>query len=168
MATIGTGATLVTGEDANAYSSLYFASVTPEREMVTFGNESIHDVDVSGCVVAFEYGNSETNQRQTIPSGTKIGGGQRLIVATGAEEVPEADVTFDYDSEVIDNDGNDVITLLSPDKSEVLCSSEDEQTTTNSTTSDDSTTTTTSDDTDDTTTTTTTGDNSGESDDSDC
>ncbi len=85
------------------------AKVEPEAEFVTFENTEMEDVDVSGYVVEFEYDNDGTDQRRTLPEGTVIGGGQSLIVATGAKEVPEADVKLDYDGDVLNNDDTDVV-----------------------------------------------------------
>jgi hypothetical protein len=117
LATVGAGASQVIARES---LPIEVTEVASEEEYVVFENTEIDDVDVSGHVVAFEYGNPDTDQRRKLPDETVIGGGQSLIVATGAKEVPIADVTLDYEGEVLNNDGNDIVSLLTPDESTVL------------------------------------------------
>jgi predicted extracellular nuclease len=134
LATVGVGASQVIGQES---LPIEVTQVASEEEYVMFENTEMDNVDVSGYVVAFEYGNPDTDQRRKLPDGTVIGGGQSLIVATGAKEVPIADVKLDYEGEVLNNDDHDVVALLTPDESTVIASSEE--------TSDSMTTTTTED-----------------------
>ena len=120
LAAIGAGATQVIGQDG---LPIEITQVKSEEEYVTLENTSMDDVDISGYVVAFEYGNEGTDQRRTLPDGSVIGGGQSFFVATGAKQVPEADVTFDYEGEVLNNDDEDVVALLTPDESTVIAKS---------------------------------------------
>ncbi|MGA9400706.1 hypothetical protein [Haladaptatus sp.] len=117
LAAVSAGATQVIGKNG---LPIELTQVASEEEFVVFENTSMDDVDVSGYVVAFEYGNPDTDQRRTLPDDTVIGNGQSFIVATGAKRVPEADVKFDYEGEVLNNDGEDVVALLTPDESTVV------------------------------------------------
>lgn len=117
LAAVGAGATQVIGKNG---LPIELTQVASEEEFVVFENTSMDDVDVSGYVVAFEYGNPDTDQRRTLPDDTVIGNGQSFIVATGAKRVPEADVKFDYEGEVLNNDDEDVVALLTPDESTVI------------------------------------------------
>ncbi|WP_231188930.1 hypothetical protein [Haladaptatus sp. DYF46] len=125
--------------------------------------------------MAFEYGNKDYDQRKTIPNGTEVEDHGVIYVHTGAgsgefdDTAGYNEISFDYDNEVVANDGSDVIALLSPDESGVLCRF-DENRATSTTTSEDTTTseetTTTSEETTTTESTdTTTTDENSESDD---
>ena len=120
LATVGAGASQVIARES---LPIEVTQVASEEEYVVFENTEMDDVDISGYVVAFEYGNPDTDQRRKLPDDTVIGGGQSLIVATGAKEVPIADVKFDYEGEVLNNDDHDVVALLTPDESTVIAKS---------------------------------------------
>ncbi|MFH5798476.1 hypothetical protein [Haladaptatus sp. CMAA 1911] len=121
LATVGAGASQVIAQES---LPIEVTQVASEEEYVVFENTEMDDVDVSGYVVAFEYGNSGTDQRRKLPEGTVIGGGQSLIIATGAKEVPIADVKFDYERGMLNNDEKDVVALLTPDESTVIAKSD--------------------------------------------
>jgi len=134
LATVGAGASQVIARES---LPIEVTQVASEEEYVVFENTEMDDVDISGYVVAFEYGNPDTDQRRKLPDDTVIGGGQSLIVATGAKEVPIADVKFDYEGEVLNNDDHDVVALLTPDESTVIAKSNGGSDSTTTTTEDD-------------------------------
>ncbi|WP_231183658.1 lamin tail domain-containing protein [Haladaptatus sp. DYF46] len=134
LATVGAGSSQVIAQES---LPIEVTQVASEEEYVVFENTEMDDVDVSGYVVAFEYGNSGTDQRRKLPEGTVIGGGQSLIVATGAKEVPIADVKLDYEGEVLNNDEKDVVALLTPDESTVIAKGDGSSDSTTTTTTED-------------------------------
>lgn len=134
LATVGAGASQVIARES---LPIEVTQVASEEEYVVFENTEMDDVDISGYVVAFEYGNPDTDQRRKLPDDTVIGGGQSLIVATGAKEVPIADVKFDYEGEVLNNDDHDVVALLTPDESTVIAKSNGGSDSTTTTTTED-------------------------------
>ena len=112
---VGASATSVLGQSDYAVAC---SEIAYEDEYVVFANNGESTADVSGFTVAFEY-SSDIDQRRDLPDGTTIDAGARLIVATGAKPVEDADVTFDYEGEVLNNSGDDVVALLDTDGNEV-------------------------------------------------
>ncbi|WP_227357656.1 lamin tail domain-containing protein [Haladaptatus salinisoli] len=119
VATVGFGATQVFGQ---ADTNIEVKEVNYEGEYVVFANNGSEDVDVSGYTVAFEYENDGTDQRKALGENVTIPAGGTLTVATGAEDVPNADETLDYKRSVLRNDGSDVVALLTPEGEEVATS----------------------------------------------
>lgn len=119
---VGASAPTVLGQSD---TSIECAEVAVEAEYVVFRNTGDSEVDVSGYEVAFEYGNDGTNQRRELPDNTTIEAGGELTVASGYKPVDDADVTFDYDGGVLNDDGNDVVALLDPDGNDV-CTTNDQ------------------------------------------
>jgi hypothetical protein len=110
---VGAGATQVFGADSTA--GVEITDVKDEEEYIVLKNVDEKAYDVSNWVVAFEYRNKDYDQRRAIPAGTTLESGETLTIATGAKDVDSADVTFDYDSSVINNTEPDVIVLLDTD-----------------------------------------------------
>ncbi len=148
VAAIGVGTTQVFGQ---SNLNIGIQEVNYEGEYVVFVNSGSEDADISGYIVAFEYGNDGTNQRRPLGNDVVIPAGETLTVATGAEEMADADVTFDYEGSVLRNDETDIVALLTADGEMVVMSEETPVMTTTTTTTeengnDDSTTTDESDD----------------------
>ncbi|WP_227354184.1 hypothetical protein [Haladaptatus salinisoli] len=168
LAVAGVGAQHVLAQDADV--EMEVEEVNAEREYVIFKCVS-GSANLAGYTVAFEYGNEDYDQRREIPSKAEHGGpeyrtiveeGETYGVASGVKDVSDVngiDLILEYESEVFNNDGNDVIALLDPDGN-VVCTSKNSQ----PTTTEETTTTETTDDGDDgdeTTTTTPTEDGDG-------
>ncbi|WP_170864665.1 lamin tail domain-containing protein [Halogranum amylolyticum] len=101
--------------------SLTITAVNPEEEYVVIKNEGSSAVDLSGYIMEFEY-KQNVSQDKTFPSGTTIEAGQSILVASGAVDVDNADVTFDYEGEVINNE-SDQVAVLTPDGNVVASAS---------------------------------------------
>ncbi|QLG27375.1 lamin tail domain-containing protein [Halorarum halophilum] len=147
---VGASATTVLGQ---SNKSIECAEVAVEAEYVVFRNTGDSEVDVSGYEVAFEYGNDGTNQRRALPKDTTIEAGGELKVASGYKPVDDADVTFDYDGGVLNDDGNDVVALLDPDGNDVCTTNDQPVSTSTSTETSSSTGDSGGDDTEDSTAT---------------
>jgi Lamin Tail Domain len=109
----GFGTTTVIGDSHR--KNIEVQEVNPEGEYVVFVNNGDTDYDLSNYVVAFEYGNIEKDQRDALPEGTVLKAKGTLKVATGAKEVEDADVTFDNENHRLNDDGSDVVALLTTD-----------------------------------------------------
>jgi hypothetical protein len=109
----GFGTTTVIGDSHR--KNIEVQEVNPEGEYVVFVNNGDTDYDLSNYVVAFEYMNPEKDQRDALPGGTVLKANSTLKVATGAKEVEDADVTFDNQNHRLNDDGSDVVALLTPD-----------------------------------------------------
>lgn len=127
VAAIGVGATQVFGQ---SNLNIGIQEVNYEGEYVVFVNSASKNSDISGYIVAFEYGNEGTNQRRTLGNDVVIPAGETLTVATGAEGMADADVTFDYKRSVLRNDKSDIVALLTPNEEVVVLSEETPVTTT--------------------------------------
>lgn len=126
LITVALVATAGIGIGTTAFAStapddLRFTQVSGEYEYVVITNFGDTTVDLSGYVMEFEYG-QQVNQTKVFPDGTTIAPGEELVVASGAEPVPnrEVDVRFDYEGAVINNDGSDTMAILAPDGSVVV------------------------------------------------
>lgn len=106
-----------------APEGIYFTDVNAEGEYVVIENRSDSDVDLSGYYINFEY-QDPTNQRKEFQSGTVIEAHSQLKIATGAEPVPDADVTFDYNVPRIHNTEPDNFAILMPDSETVVAKSD--------------------------------------------
>lgn len=126
MSTAGLGISVSAQED----SPFLFVDVNAERESVTIKNVSSEEIDVSEYGINFEVGQNEDqirrfsegtwSQEDTVLSATET-----LTIATGARDVQDADVTFNYTRGEIRNDGSDVVGIVNPD-SELLIRSDDD------------------------------------------
>lgn len=97
--------------------------VNAEAETVIIHNTGDSSVDLTGYQMNFEAGeDSEVDQIRMLAGEVIIEAGGSIIVATGAGE--EGDVSLDdpYDGEVLNNDGSDVVALLTPDGDIVVTS----------------------------------------------
>ncbi|WP_266081571.1 lamin tail domain-containing protein [Haladaptatus caseinilyticus] len=149
LAVGGVSATTVLGnrEYSDQRKNIQVKEVNAEDEYVVFANTGDSDLDISKFVVEFDYSNPEYSQARSLPNNTIIRANGTLKVATGAKEVDDADVTFDYTGEVINNDEQDTVALLTTDPIEdeaIAVGSVNNSTTTTS----EETTTTTEDETD--------------------
>ncbi|WP_231189376.1 lamin tail domain-containing protein [Haladaptatus sp. DYF46] len=113
LALSGFGTTTVIGDSHR--KNIEVQEVNPEGEYVVFVNNGDTDYDLSNYVVAFEYMNPEKDQRDALPERTVLKANSTLKVATGAKEVEGADVTFDNENHRLNDDGSDVVALLTPD-----------------------------------------------------
>lgn len=128
---VGTGTVLIgaLGVGTNVLAdghevSIRIVDVNPEEETVVLENYGDEEVDLDGYQIDWEHRNDNVTQINPFPGGVSIGAGEQLVVWTGyqASDIPavEADVTMredvgDAPSDArINNDGNDVIALLSP------------------------------------------------------
>ncbi|KZN25580.1 hypothetical protein A4G99_03680 [Haladaptatus sp. R4] len=185
---IGGGATQAFGQQ-DGTPAFKVLNVSATEDTITFYNDSSGSVDLSGWTVDFEYGNDSVDQTGTIPSGTTVGSGGIIKIASGAVSVDDADVVVQpsFDERVIERNRSDVIALLDSNGNEVANSEDDmfgggsggsgggddTSTTTDETSTTDESTTTTEEDTtttsEETTTkeTTTTSDETTTTDDTD-
>ena len=157
--TVGISSTGVFG--ASDGPQLVFTDINPEDEFLVVKNVSGEKMDLSDYVVDFGYENEDESQRATIEEGTTISAGGTLKIVADANE-GEAGVSVDREY-VMNNDGEDVYAILTPEGSVVARSDEEKYigvpettTTTTTTTESEETTTTTEEETtteDETTTT---------------
>jgi hypothetical protein len=102
------GASLAGTVAAAEDPSLRIVEVDAEGEYVVVENNGDETVDLDFAEIDFE-ANGEADEVATFPVGTAIEPGKRLVVATGAEPVADADVEFDFDSGVVESDDQIVI-----------------------------------------------------------
>ena len=88
-------------------------SVTPEEDLIILRNEGDSEVDISGYVLKWLYNNPDYRQRDEIPDGTQIAAGGELRITSGYYDT-EADIDYGYGAGRINNDGTNVIALLTP------------------------------------------------------
>ncbi|WP_228546091.1 lamin tail domain-containing protein [Halegenticoccus tardaugens] len=120
IAGLGAGSTVI----ASDHSGLAFAEVNAEDEYVVIENTGDEGFDLSGYWMEFEHGQNVSQARE-FPDGAVVEAGETLTVASGAEDVDDADVTFDYDRGVINNDGSDTMAILEPDEETVVVTSDE-------------------------------------------
>lgn len=115
-----------TGTSTQKHStSLVFREINPEDEWVVIENIGSSTIDLSGYYMEFELG-QEVSQTSEFPEGTTIEPGETLKVASGASEVGDADISFDYDGSVINDDRSDTLAILEPDEQTVVVTSDDD------------------------------------------
>lgn len=122
VAGVGAAVTGLAGANtvlAQEDSSLQIVDADREGEYVVIENQGDSAFDLSGYYMEFEY-KQNVSQRRQFPADTVIAAGSTLVVATGAREVPDADVTFNYEGSVIRNDEVDYLAILTPDESTVV------------------------------------------------
>lgn len=96
--------------------------VFPGSEYVVLHNTGDEEVDLSGYMINFEYG-QQVDQTYTFDDGTSVGANGSLVVRTGAdpsegfEPAPTTGVSAGYeaDGQVLNDDGSDEVALLDPD-----------------------------------------------------
>ncbi len=123
---LGVGASNAIAQNT-APEGIYFTDVNAEGEYLVLKNRGQSTVDLREYYIDFEHnGNVDQTRRfgtdATVSAGADLTfePGERLVVATGAENVPEAHVTFDYKGPVINNETPDSFALLMPDKETVV------------------------------------------------
>lgn len=123
---IGGGATQAFGQQ-DGTPAFEVLNVSATEDTITFYNDSSGTVDLSGWTVDFEYGNDNVDQTGTIPSGTTVGSGGIIKIASGAVSVDDADVVVQppFDERVIERNRSDVIALLDSNGNEVANSEDD-------------------------------------------
>lgn len=119
--TVGIGTKALAQEDP----PLAFFEIERIEEYVVIENVTNESYDLTGHEINFEVG-QEVNQIQPFPDGTTVAAGERLKIATGAEDVPDADVDMGYEGEVINNDETDVIGILNPNGELIIRSDNDD------------------------------------------
>ncbi|SEO28721.1 Lamin Tail Domain [Halogranum amylolyticum] len=107
----GAGASAVGTVSADEHQPLRIAEVDADGEYVVVENTGDETVDLDFAEIDFD-ADGEADETSTFDVGTQIEAGQTIVVATGAEPVNDADVTFEYDSGVIDEDNTVVIRTL--------------------------------------------------------
>ena len=143
--------------------NIYITNVNEEGEYFVVENRNDSPFDLTNYHVNFEY-NGEVNQVRefgpdtTTPEGQNltIEAGGRFVIATGAKEVADADVVFDYAGSVLNNDMTDTYAILTPDQSRVIARSDQAPPTSTATPNEEATTTKTDATTTETATTETT------------
>ena len=123
---LGIGASSAVAQNT-APKGIYFTDVNAEGEYLVLENRGQSTVDLREYYIDFEHnGNIDQTRRfgtdATVSAGADLTfePGERLVVATGAENVPEAHVTFGYEGPVINNETPDSFALLMPDKETVV------------------------------------------------
>lgn len=119
----GAGVGAAQESDTPNYSSVMFKEVNPEEEYFVLLNASSGDIYLSGAVAAMGYEGSEEQRRafpdepkrEYAPDGPVAYVYNPLKVATGAKDVPDADVTLGFDEPVMSDDQSDVYTVLDSD-----------------------------------------------------
>lgn len=141
---VGTGSVLIGALGVNSGTSVFVSEheipvrivgVNPQEETVILENQGNDTVDLDGYQIDWEYRNDNDTQVTPFPDGVSIGAGEQLVVWSGfqSSEIPavEADVTMREDvgdapgDARINDDGDDVIALLSP-SGEVVSTSDGE------------------------------------------
>lgn len=141
---VGTGSVLIGALGVSSGTSVFaseheipvrIAGVNPQEETVILENQGNDTVDLDGYQIDWEYRNDNDTQVTPFPDGVSIGAGEQLVVWSGfqSSEIPavEADVTMREDvgdapgDARINDDGDDVIALLSP-SGEVVSTSDGE------------------------------------------
>lgn len=88
-------------------------SVTPEQDLIVLRNEGNSDVDLSGYVIRWQYGNPDYDQEDSLPAGTVVEAGGELRITSGYYDT-EADIDYGYDAGRIANEETNIIALLTP------------------------------------------------------
>lgn len=89
------------------------ASVVPDQDLIVLRNQGESEVDLSGYVLAWQYGNPDYNQRNEIPDGTQIAAGEELRITSGYYDT-EADIDYGHGAGRIANEDTNIIALLTP------------------------------------------------------
>jgi hypothetical protein len=111
------GSALVSGSSAlQTDRTLWFSTVAAEQEYAVLSNSASDPFDLTGYYMELEYG-QQVSQRRQFPDGTAVPANGSLVIASGAEPVENADVTFDYERAVINDDNPDRLALIAPDGS---------------------------------------------------
>ena len=128
-ALLGVGASNAIAQNATP-ENIVITGVNADGEYFTVENRGDDPFDLTGYHLNFEY-NGEVNQIREFGPDTTVPDGQNLtipansefVVATGAKSVPDADVTFNYEGPVLNNDRSDTYAILTPDESRMVASS---------------------------------------------
>ena len=107
LAAVG-GASLAGTVAAVEDPPLRIVEVDAEDEYVVVENVDDETVDLDFAQIDFE-ANGEADQLGEFPAGTAVEPGGRLVVATGAEPVADADVELEFDSGVVESDDRIVV-----------------------------------------------------------
>lgn len=126
-ALLGIGASHTVLAQNAAPEGIYFTEVHPRAEYLVIENRGKSTIDLTEYYINFEYGDETDQNRQFESDGTVTAGsdlvlrlGEKLVVATGAEPVSDADVTFGYTRPEINNTEPDNFALLMPDGETVV------------------------------------------------
>lgn len=110
---------------------IYFTDVNEAGEYFILAYLGDTPVDLTDYRVNFEF-NGEVNQIRQFGTDAEVATGsdltfepgERLIVATGAKNVSDADVIFNYKGPVLNNDKSDTHAILTPDEKRVVAQSD--------------------------------------------
>ena len=125
-ALLGIGTSNTMAQNA-APEGLYFTGVFPEAEYLVIENRGESSIDLTHYYINFERRDEYDQIRQFGRDGQVAAGsdlrlepGESLTIATGAERVSDADVTFDYEGAVINDETPDSFAILLPDGETVV------------------------------------------------
>lgn len=107
-----------------------FGEINNEGEWLVLHNEEGTDINIENWYINWEDENENVDQWDQFQGqyGTTIIEAESSIkVATGAEDVSDADVNFERDGHVMNNDGNDVYALYLQDQQTEVANSEDDR-----------------------------------------
>lgn len=129
-ALLGVGPGTALAQNA-APDGIYFTDVFADQEYLVIENRGESEVNLEEYYINFEY-NGEQNQIRQFGADAEVASGadltfepgERLVIATGAESVPEAHITFNYEGPVINNDTPDSFALLMPDGETVVAAAD--------------------------------------------
>lgn len=101
--------------------------VNAEDEYVVINNTGDSAVDLTGYGLNFEASNEDTDQIRRFEGEVSIESGGSIVVPTGVQEVPNADVRLQdpYNSPKLNNENPDVVELVAPDETVVATSNGD-------------------------------------------
>lgn len=120
----------VFGNKQGETPEITFGEIDNKEEWLVLHNEEDTDVDITDWYINWEDENDnqdQWDQFQDQYGATTIEAEDSIKVATGAEEVQDADVTFDNDAHRMNDDGTDVYAVYLPDQSTEVANSEDDQ-----------------------------------------
>ena len=118
----GTGiASTVLAQDS--LPPIKFVEINAEGEYVVIRNVGLGGINLSGYKINFEVADG-TDQIRTFPDGTTVAGGGTLTIATGAKDVPGADVEFDYERSELNDETPDTVAILTPNDEPIIRSDE--------------------------------------------
>lgn len=101
--------------------------VNAEDEYVVINNTGDSAVDLTGYGLNFEASNEDTDQIRRFEGEVSIESGGSIVVPTGVQEVPNADVRLQdpYNSPKLNNENPDVVELVASDETVVATSNGD-------------------------------------------
>lgn len=133
LGTAGNALSQTTDASNSHADSITFGEIHEKGEWLVLHNEGDEDLDITGFKINFELGQSVDQIREFREEfgATMIAASGSIVVATGADPseggtpANNPDVEFDYDGDVMRDNGSDTYAILDPDENVVARSDED-------------------------------------------